>query len=502
MLQWPSSHLHTIFLQTTMHPIFTSSSSRKLLTRVARGLGPEDWANLLRISRPFFAAVAPLVWQKVEGVHNLLALLPGADIRFSRRHPKQVEYMDLSNTRPQNLVRFRFYAQFVKSLEIYGKHSGEYEVQGWRILALHAKDGTLLPNLLRLTLTAPFPITTPDQTLWIEAFLAPSTVDVLVIPPPGGNLPVVSIPAARDILTHISNVAPKIQHLSLFIEEGQSHIHPGFLEPLLSDCFRNLRALQEITSTEAILDVDVFQVVSGLPELKVLDIWVHGFTGTGGGLDPENVPLYPFPALEHFSMRGTDPNGVWAIFGCLVFSNLSSLRLGFHTCLKSEAGDAPSVYQLIELFARACPRLTALSIAFNQGRNDDDDPADLLELAPDGGTALSSMSKLPLRTVHLSNAVLGLEPNSIRPDALQIAWPLVTELSMPHLLAGFEELYEFSRLPNLQELTLGLGLEEDDLDDDFFKRPIGSSSLRTLRVFADTYLRIAPNTAAKYVHMP
>ncbi|KAG9074016.1 hypothetical protein FS749_014468 [Ceratobasidium sp. UAMH 11750] len=68
---------------------------------------------------------------------------------------------------------------------------------------------------------------------------------------------------------------------------------------------------------------------------------------------------------------------------------------------------------------------------------------------------------------------------------------------MPHLLAGFEELYEFSRLPNLQELTLGLGLEEDDLDDDFFKRPIGSSSLRTLRVFADTYLRIAPNTAAK-----
>ncbi|KAG9076072.1 hypothetical protein FS749_012189 [Ceratobasidium sp. UAMH 11750] len=296
-----------------------------------------------------------------------------------------------------------------------------------------------------------------------------------------------------------------IQRLSLFIEEERFRRPEedadmmGFWELPLSDCFKDLPALQEITSTQAILGADVFRVVSGLAELKVLDIWEHGgFRGIWEKPDPKSFPLNPFPALEHFSMRYTDAKRVWSIFECPVFSNLSSLRLGFYIRpIPEEAGDAPWEYQLIQLIARACPRLTALNIVFDEYRVQDD-PADLLELAPDGGTALSSMSKLPLQTVHLSNAVLGLEPNSIRADALQLAWPLVTELSMPHLLAGFEELYKFSQLPDLQELTLRLYLEEGSLKDDFFERPIGSSSLRTLRGSIETYIDVdEPDIAAK-----
>ncbi|KAG9081819.1 hypothetical protein FS749_007361 [Ceratobasidium sp. UAMH 11750] len=407
--------------------------------------------------------------------------------------------MDLGRTESQNLARFRLYAPFVKSLEVYGRNSREYEVKGWNVLAQYAKDDTLLPNLLHLTLTAPFPIESRHQMLWIRTFLAPSIIDVQVISwPPSNELPLVHIPTARSLLTHISKVVPTMQRLSLFIEEKRFQRPEedadmmGFWELPLSDCFKNLPALQEITTTEAILGADVFRAVSGLAKLKVLDIWAHyGFTGSWDELDPKSLPSNPFPALEHFSMRRTDAERVRSIFKRPVFSNLSSLRLDL--CI----WQTPEAWQcgLIELIARACPRLTTLNIAFEKVLIHDD-PIDLLELAPDGSTALSLMSKLPLKTVHISNAALGLEPNSVRADALQLAWPLVTELSMPDLRAGFEELYEFSQLPDLQELTLGLNLE-DCPNDDFFKRPIGSLSLRTLCGSTETYISTTPDISAK-----
>lgn len=36
-----------------------------------------DQARLLRVSQLFFDIAAPVVWESVTGVHNLLALLPG-----------------------------------------------------------------------------------------------------------------------------------------------------------------------------------------------------------------------------------------------------------------------------------------------------------------------------------------------------------------------------------------------------------------------------------------
>ncbi|KAG8711939.1 hypothetical protein FRC08_015228 [Ceratobasidium sp. 394] len=485
-----------------MHPIFTNSD---LLDRVTQGLSPRHCVNLLRVSQLFFAVAAPLVWRKVEGVHHLLALLPRADIRFSPIYRKRVEYMDLSGTRSQNLARFRLYAPFVKSLEVYGRDSQEYEVKGGEVLVQYAEDGTLLPNLLHLTLTAPFRIKDHHQMFWIQTFLAPSTLDVRVIRTLRRLSPV-RIQIARRILTRISEIAPNIQRLSLFTA-AEGIDSPGdagmasLLELPLSDCFKNLPALQEITSTEAILGANVFRAVSGLAELKVLDIWVFGQIGAiWEELDLSSLPLNPFPALEHFSIRGTDFERDRSIFSTLpLFSNLSSLQLGFNVRpTPQEEGAAPWEYQLIELIARECPRLTALNIVFDEDL-DHQDSADLLKLAPDGGTALSSMSKLPLKTVHLSNAVLGplAGPNSVRADALQLAWPLVTELRMPHLRAGFEELYKFSQLPNLQELALGLNLRRNRLNDDFFGRPIGSSSLRTLRGSTITDINTAPDISAR-----
>ncbi|KAG8687136.1 hypothetical protein FRC08_012146 [Ceratobasidium sp. 394] len=484
-----------------MHPIF---EIHDLVGRLARELNPIDRVNLLRVSRQFFAAAAPLVWWKVEGVHHLLALLPGANIAFSPIYPRRVMHMNLSNTRSQNLARFRLYAPFVKSLEVYGRNSlHDYDVTDWQVLPQHAEDNTLLPNLLHLTLTSPFPIRDYLQMIWICSFLAPSILDIRVIRTLD-LLPPVRIQIARDILTRICEITPKIQRLSLFIGEERidrpedaDMAHRGELP--LSDCFKNLPALQEITSTEAILGADVFRALSGLAQLKALDIWVDGrFVGIWERLDPRSLPSNPFPALERFSMGYTDASRVWAIFERPVFIKLSSLRLGFNRWPRPEEGGAMHrERQLIELIARACPQLTDLYIIFDEERTRDE-LVNLLELAPDGGTALSSMSKLPLKTVHLSGAVLGYpDDDPIHADALQLAWPLVTELSMPDQQVRFDELYEFSQLPNLELLTVGLVWEQGD---DFFEQPIVSSSLRTLRGSAATYLDTAPDVFASILH--
>ncbi|KAG9091431.1 hypothetical protein FS749_016549 [Ceratobasidium sp. UAMH 11750] len=68
---------------------------------------------------------------------------------------------------------------------------------------------------------------------------------------------------------------------------------------------------------------------------------------------------------------------------------------------------------------------------------------------------------------------------------------------MPYMLAGFKELYEFSQLPNLQLLTLGLYLKRDNLDNNFFQQPIGSSPLRTLRGSAEMFTNTPPRISAR-----
>jgi hypothetical protein len=71
--------------QSRMHRIFTQFD---LLHQVTRESNPRDWSSLVRVSRLFFSATAPLVWYEVEGVHNLVALFPGVEIKLTHRGSK------------------------------------------------------------------------------------------------------------------------------------------------------------------------------------------------------------------------------------------------------------------------------------------------------------------------------------------------------------------------------------------------------------------------------
>jgi hypothetical protein len=386
----------------------------------------------------------------------------------------------------RDLTRFKMYAPFVKSLEIYGEHARNYETTNWQALAAYAKNTTLLPNLVRLTLTAPFPISSRNQLLWIRTFLGPSLLEIQVIKM-GSSFPSVSFPVASCLLKHISSISPRVQRFSIFIEPEASHgpeedsVMMGFWEPPLHGYFKNLLALQELTCTEIILQPEAFPSITQLPLLERLEIWVDGEDmGIWKSVDPKSLPPNPFPSLRTFSLRRADAGEAFIVLECPAFKNLSSLYIGLDHW-PDDPEDEHWEQQLIDLIARFCPRLTSLSIDFDENDNYPHTLRNLTEPTTNGDSALSSMSRLPLQTVCLTKAIVGDNvEDSVDADDLKAAWPLVTTLHMPHVLGPFGILCEFSQMPNLQQLTLHLVLDSLHLDDDFFAQPPGSLSLHTL----------------------
>ncbi|KAG8714474.1 hypothetical protein FRC09_017572 [Ceratobasidium sp. 395] len=307
---------------------------------------------------------------------------------------------------------------------------------------------------------------------------------------------------ALYLLRHISMIAPAIQRLSLTIE---SEIHDDFpldndldiawsWEPPLHDCLRSLNTLQELTCTDMIFVPQAFSAIARLSNLNVLNIWVDG-------MDPcimlnENkncMPADPFPSLRQLSICRADAASIFLAFEYLTFQNVSSLRLGIgHQPLDEDVmGGYSHECQLAKLIAKSCPRLTDLRIDFNGYPQ----PRNLLEPSESGNTAVMAMSRLPLDSLYISSALLGnmgesfpIKNSIYNASYLMIAWPKITKIHLPQLWGHFNCLYEFSRLPNLQELTLRLGLDYANFNgyigfnykDNLDELLTGSSSLRIL----------------------
>ncbi|KAG8696475.1 hypothetical protein FRC09_008486, partial [Ceratobasidium sp. 395] len=318
-----------------------------VLYYVAFESNPKDQPSIARLSRAFFQSTAPLIWRRVDGVHNLLALIPAIYIKMFEKYPKCVDHMDATG----------------------------YKFSGWRELGQYAKVAPLLPNLVQLTLTA-YPIESQQQLMWMRTFLAPTTLEIQVVGPAVNKTPLMSIPAASNLLKHVSTVAPGLQRLSLFIQHEEYYQSEGDADVIgfwelspLQYYLGNLTALQELTCTEAALAPEVFSIIAQLPNLRALNIYPIGRAySVRASLNRKCVPPNPFPALEHFSMRVARTEDIPIVLRCLAFPNLSSLRLGIgqRPDLNPTMDDQVWEYEIIELIAKSCPHLNKLRIDFDE----------------------------------------------------------------------------------------------------------------------------------------
>ncbi|KAG8761234.1 hypothetical protein FRC12_009437 [Ceratobasidium sp. 428] len=164
---------------TTPHKIFGVPELLGIICKYSECLRSP---HLLQISRAFFLAGVPLVWQEVVGVQNLLKLLPGVSFNATgeaRIQGTVVVSSDLENV--TRFARFDLYAQFVKYLKLFSPDISSYIVTGWRHLSELTKRRVLLPNLLELSVTASYPLGfIKNPFLWIRMFLSPSLTSIVV----------------------------------------------------------------------------------------------------------------------------------------------------------------------------------------------------------------------------------------------------------------------------------------------------------------------------------
>ncbi|KAF8598206.1 hypothetical protein BDV93DRAFT_526903 [Ceratobasidium sp. AG-I] len=423
--------------------------------------------TLLRVSQPFFNVGAAIIWEKVEGVHNLLVLSPGVSCTDRAGEPKAKTIA--IPTLPMDMTRFNKYAPFVKNLEIYDKDTEKYWIPNWRGFGTNAKNEILLPNLKTLTLTTTLGCST-SQIMWIRAFVAPSLISIEATYS-AKYAPLISYRSASALLRYIAEACPNIQTLSIFpdsnprptIEYGlEMHDEQAMLDfwdSSLAPYLKRLRSLSELAATTEILSPDCLVHLSSMPKLSCLTIYPTATPfRTVGPMSAGRTA--GFKAFTQFKLFSATPALVENIWRLKIFGNLTSLELDSVTP-SAGANDTEhhtSATAILSNVAKNSPYLSNLVINFDTS------------IIEKRHYDLGSLSVLhPLRTLPLKELCLrGVRFNVVPPP--RSLWTIgdylrrVVKLELPNKLCSLKQLYELSRLSKLEYLIVILELRTPQAD--------------------------------------
>ncbi|KAG8771953.1 hypothetical protein FRC12_003318 [Ceratobasidium sp. 428] len=421
-----------------------------------------DSARIARVCRGAFSGAVPFVWKHVEGVHNLLRLLPELNVSgpltdgsccldLSRR---------LSDTAPSATIRLTRYKLCINSIKVYTESASSYHSFNWTNVNLHLQSQPPLLNLKSLDITNPHDIGSKCSTLWIKAFACSSLVEVRLVPYFDATRAYSALASDEELQEAIEVLvvkSPHIKKLPLFPHNHTrqhdmnssdlsiyANLHYGSIYslPVLCDLSCNLGML-----------VSSLDLLSNLPHLQSLTVWAGGprYTSFDQGLSDTF-----FPALTSMNLHligYIDPAGLDVLISMLeMLSRLDVLRISI------DVGGFLS--RSLSVPNRLFPTLKSLSnlrdIYVNFAPGYREPHSMTYERSP----VMDSILSLPsLETVCLDGVDLPIAmPGALR---YETTWQLVTSLSMPFHRARIDTLFDFSRLPNLQHLTLELELSTD-----------------------------------------
>lgn len=460
---------------------------------------PEQF-RLLRVSRSFFNAGAAVIWEKVEGVHILLSLLPGVHCTDHEGDPKAKTivsayldaYLHLASSGyktisaiPTDLTRFNTYAPFVKFLEIYGKDIEKYWIPNWRGFAASARNETLLPNLKTLTLATTSDCST-SQLMWIRAFLSPSLIRIQVKFFPT-HAPLISYCAASAVLRYIAETCPDVRLLAIFpdsrpSEESSLESHDeramiDFWDSSLAPHLKRLRSLSQLVGTTELLSPDNLIHLASMQNLSRLTLYPT--TTPFEVVEPTSIgPTTGFTALKRFSLFTVTPTLIEKIWRLRIFNSLTSLELSSVTFPpNTEDGQLhASAITMLSHVAKSSPHLSKITIKF--------DPPKTGKPYYDLGTisVLDPLKALQLKEMYLQGASLGVLPLQRPPQTIEYYLRHLVKLELPKKLCSFVQLYEFARLPNLDHLIVNLRLRTPEAE----APSINNSNFRVLESSSGT----------------
>ncbi|KDN33977.1 hypothetical protein RSAG8_12936, partial [Rhizoctonia solani AG-8 WAC10335] len=428
----------------------------ELLGIICTFLGPSECKEVVSVSRTWFRAATPVIWKEVAGIHHLLALFPGGEIR-----PLGVSTIMIRLSPLLDFTRFDIYAPLVKSLDLYGDSKHSYDFSGWS--TLNQRQSPLLPHLSSLTMRGTCGSRgSGDQLLW-TTLLASSTLREVRTVSSGKKRPnplLVAPVVASLLLSKITHQCPDLQVLSIFPEpsltstgsykEGIFETFLTFSQPPFQHYLAQSRQLRELASTGLILQSDVLPIVASLPRLVHLEIFTPSID-----IDPDEIslPENAFPSLQRLSLYLALNQGATDLWKIHALRQLTSLRIEFRDQHNDDTDDPENwARNLLSTIAKNSPNLRHLHVNFSLCDSCEDEPCDLGD-----PVLLEELSTLPLETVTLESAWFGTHDPDVF-NCIPTAFPNVIDLRMPTLHAPLNLLPYFAKLPKLQHLVLDLDL--------------------------------------------
>ncbi|EUC63987.1 hypothetical protein RSOL_434050 [Rhizoctonia solani AG-3 Rhs1AP] len=417
----------------------------ELLRFIHRHATPGTRTSLLQVSRSFFSTGAPIMWESVEGVYNLLRLIPNTDIVASAMGISYKLIITLPST--PDLSRFNMYAHCIRKLEIYCPNDSascdSITLTNWMVLSAHSRAHGLLPNLSQLSLQPTYGWGDDNEPfIWTRTFMSSSLTAIHFVAKVNRRHSM-TFPIASTLLRHAVSNCPNLHKLSLVtLEQHMAQKHSNlstaltFWDPSYYESLSSL-PLRELRCGASLLLPDNIYALTKLQSLERLEL--HGDYGlpTRDTPRPEMLPLLNTLILvaEHWS-------DIIGILKLNVYFGVKSLEIRIVENYGDEMLNDALTTKLTVLIKSCCPALINLEI---------DSGNDYYFFLEDI-SAFQALAALPLRSVCLINMTF---PCSML-ERLVSFFPLASTIKMPNCFLSLAELHCFSRLPNLVHLAINI----------------------------------------------
>ncbi|KAG8707679.1 hypothetical protein FRC09_001671 [Ceratobasidium sp. 395] len=446
-------------------------------------------ARMCRVSKSMFYAAAPSAWEHVDGIQNLLKLLPEIFVRtpVSRKLNIVSTSSFLTADRSTffagtqiipgsinlNTVRFEIYAPFVKSLEVYSTNM-DYEVSGLGNLLALSSQRTLLPSLISLTMSPTRGNRLWCISLWVQIFASESLTTILSIPTSPDIIPSISLRAFSVAIKSATECCPRLQKVMLFLTlvAGDPCEEDALLDLLYDKPYHHYllstSSLREMTCSLCMLEEDGLDALSELPLLERLEIYSND-------LIPRSYTRpsdHSFSSLRYLNLNLlTWQEADWTLRLRSLLTGLTTLKV-----LIASRSNSPSSHWVTETFLPALVHATYLEhLAVDLYDPDRLYLGEYVEV--ENMNELNVLSQLPLQTVRLSP----IEFRSLDASAgFGKLWSKVTYLDLPETNISLESLPVFTRFPTLEHLVLKLYIDPRGLPEDGDTHETTGSRLHTL----------------------
>ncbi|KAG8758435.1 hypothetical protein FRC12_010012 [Ceratobasidium sp. 428] len=318
--------------------------------------------SIMLSCKGFFNALAPLVWRTLKGSEILFSLIEGARVSTQYHGPTKVTIDLPDSVSERTLSRLRFYAPYVRHLELCKKSGYGYEVRNWDAIFDFSWSTPLLPNVTTLTLANPTWCARREdaQLPFILLFLSPSLLEFRVTWELRYHVTLLSKPRAEAILYALHERCPNLHTLVLFSDGGsECHVEERRLIPIdfdISSFFQNASLRLLSVSLSAIDSLADLTLISRLEKLSV-----H-YKNSCGSFRALTSPNLKWPNLNQLSVYSVHK------FECLRYlwdtpalvGKLEMVVIHFRDQCFPDTSIHNSIELIVPMLARSSPNLKTL----------------------------------------------------------------------------------------------------------------------------------------------